>query len=1246
MINTANTSENIILSPIADSYTNEASPDTNYNSDSKLLSRASGGAVQHSYVTFYVPHFVDSATISMYIESGTGTADIILARTSPDWDENVITWNTGLPIKERWQSYEVARVPSVTKGWVTWDVSSVVSEPGYYSFQTRSSYGHSQMFCSTNAAANNPYMAIKTREPSVNIVHNTKTNNDLHSFIVEQGDEIIFTISPDNAANIISYTWFVNKENQDFNSKNFEFIVPFGIEGHPQSEIWEIRVEGTYTNGSKIIREWLISSLSEDEAPEFIDFFIDRDNRWRTGYISDPWGRMLPHYSLSDNYISDGYYTGSDTSTGKVLQTKFNVTSGTFKFKIKNPGILQNMHFKVIGEPRTTFDNSLSTPQWAIEWTANEFHDYFALRNEYGYIPASRRALGQAPGVHWWRSDDDEWRDITIIKTEDGWYSVWENDVLLPHSHANFEDAFNNATKLNLAANSILQMDCIQVYENKYIYPLTTIEYRSYGKWWSLSNPSTGDFSPVDDEGIVVSGRNVTLKQISDSLANPDYMTYNSITRTAVLKKNLSLYDGSELIINNETLIVETTSQSLGIDLKVGVTLRITDSTIIATNYPFIWNFASSISQNVFNPDNTRELSAGSAKRNPINDYRGIFVVENSIIDNTGNLFLDAPYEVRIRNVVFSNHSSIDYGDYSLRGAYENHNQKKRQSYGEKGLWIVPRIDLTSYVVENITFVDSKNDISLKVIGGEWIQDSTTIKDSDLRGVDIIAMKALKHEYYITYRNKNEKSTFALLNALYDEAKLSIGGHPRSVGTYEYDEAEIVTKYYFDTIVKENSGNNIENALIMLDSSNPLCPAESLHEYRHYISDFYTSGEGGVTNYGAGYFDENGNLVGNMHNITYTGGTHTRWANALPLGTAVTDSNGHTALPGSDDPKNSIVLIDYVLTSDAGTLKKESLTYTLNVNAPSGQSVSLTGISPDPTWYREDPNIPTYTITAIVPDNSTSGPNIIGFAPSEDNPFVPGSTKKFRVWTDEILTNMNWYVDGVQASSGSLEYDWSILEGSHTINFEGANGNGAVIQSWSVTGRLQVPEDSKVPESSGSGTSYTPSATSFTASMGSSTTFSVDSEEQFTSTQWYFNGEPVASDTTSYTQNWDASGSFTVSFEGTTDLGTMTRTWNVVVSGSEYSAISIVPSASVVAPGETFSLDVYIDPKQPVTGAQLNLHYSTLASVTAVRDGGLFKVDGLTSTFQGGLIDNSAGVVRDVYSAITGSGKIGRASCR
>lgn len=246
---------------------------------------------------------------------------------------------------------------------------------------------------------------------------------------------------------------------------------------------------------------------------------------------------------------------------------------------------------------------------------------------------------------------------------------------------------------------------------------------------------------------------------------------------------------------------------------------------------------------------------------------------------------------------------------------------------------------------------------------------------------------------------------------------------------------------------------------------------------------------------------------------------------------------------------------------------------------------------------------------------STNGNNV-DFTISELQPYATYVVKKDGINFKEVIADQ----EGTVRFSNSV---WS----QHTFT---------LIQTASGS----TPEEPEVPESSGgSGTSFTPSATSFTSSVGSSTTFSADSEEQFTSAKWYFNGAEVASGT-SYTQNWAASGTFTVRFDGVTDLGTLSRTWDVVVSGSEYSDISIIPSASIVKPGETFSLDVYIDPKQPVTGAQFNLHYGSLASVTSVKDGGLFKTGGLTNTFQSGLIDNSAGVLKNVYSAIVGSGTV------
>jgi hypothetical protein len=91
---------------------------------------------------------------------------------------------------------------------------------------------------------------------------------------------------------------------------------------------------------------------------------------------------------------------------------------------------------------------------------------------------------------------------------------------------------------------------------------------------------------------------------------------------------------------------------------------------------------------------------------------------------------------------------------------------------------------------------------------------------------------------------------------------------------------------------------------------------------------------------------------------------------------------------------------------------------------------------------------------------------------------------------------------------------------------------------------------------------------------------------------------------------------------------------------SEYSSISISPSTTTVAPGESFSLDVYIDPTQALTGSQFDLQYSQLASISTVDEGDLFTTGDLATTFQYDSIDNAAGLLDNVYAAIVGSGTI------
>jgi hypothetical protein len=397
-------------------------------------------------------------------------------------------------------------------------------------------------------------------------------------------------------------------------------------------------------------------------------------------------------------------------------------------------------------------------------------------------------------------------------------------------------------------------------------------------------------------------------------------------------------------------------------------------------------------------------------------------------------------------------------------------------------------------------------------------------------------------------------------------------------------------------------------------------------------------------NFSDGYYldmiilDSNGNTV-SKSNIEFNEVNNfieTSNGMGMDMSSFVVDSNGRTYLPQFNRAQSPVLSGSY---KEAG-LEAITLSNKATVTSPTGDTVTLTDITPDSTWYREDPNTPTYTITAIIPDASSTSPQITGFAPSSDNPFTAGESRKFQVWTDQELTTMKWYVNGNLVSSGSMDYTWKVLSGTNTIMFSGSNANGGVVQTWEVTEGDIVNEG---PVSSGTGLSFTPSATSLTATTGESTTFSVDTTQEFTSAVWSVDGTEVETGTTGHVEAWTTAGTHTVTFDGTAAAGTISRSWTVVVSAaaeSEYSSISISPSTTTVAPGESFSLDVYIDPTQALTGSQFDLQYSQLASISTVDEGDLFTASGLATTFQYDSISNAEGLLDNVYAAIVGSGTI------
>jgi|GEM_PF-4058412 len=205
---------------------------------------------------------------------------------------------------------------------------------------------------------------------------------------------------------------------------------------------------------------------------------------------------------------------------------------------------------------------------------------------------------------------------------------------------------------------------------------------------------------------------------------------------------------------------------------------------------------------------------------------------------------------------------------------------------------------------------------------------------------------------------------------------------------------ETLTSYnYLDVVVKDSSGNPLENATIMVTADRTPYP-----------------------------------IANDFSIITQT----------------TTDSSGHNHFSSEDSTE--LLLVDFIKTYG----NKTNYNYTITI-LKDALTTKIYNIDPDSSWYRPDPNTPTYTITAIIPDaGSTTGLHLTGFAPSESNPFTPGQPKKFVVWTDQILTSMKWYVDGVQVTSSSLNYSWTAASGSHVIEFMGSNANGSVNKVWNV----------------------------------------------------------------------------------------------------------------------------------------------------------------------------------------------------
>ncbi len=93
-----------------------------------------------------------------------------------------------------------------------------------------------------------------------------------------------------------------------------------------------------------------------------------------------------------------------------------------------------------------------------------------------------------------------------------------------------------------------------------------------------------------------------------------------------------------------------------------------------------------------------------------------------------------------------------------------------------------------------------------------------------------------------------------------------------------------------------------------------------------------------------------------------------------------------------------------------------------------------------------------------------------------------------------------------------------------------------------------------------------------------------------------------------------------------------------VTGQSNAAEVAVVPSTQEITPGEIFFMNVSIDPRgTAIAGAQLNIIFnSSSIIVNSITEGDLFGQSGANTYFNSGSINNSTGIVSDIFNAIIG----------
>ena len=111
---------------------------------------------------------------------------------------------------------------------------------------------------------------------------------------------------------------------------------------------------------------------------------------------------------------------------------------------------------------------------------------------------------------------------------------------------------------------------------------------------------------------------------------------------------------------------------------------------------------------------------------------------------------------------------------------------------------------------------------------------------------------------------------------------------------------------------------------------------------------------------------------------------------------------------------------------------------------------------------------------------------------------------------------------------------------------------------------------------------------------------------------------------------------------GITRFSLLIMTIALLIGQVNAANMNIAPSNKTVIQGETFDLNVIIDPQgTAIAGAQLKIAFDkSIVKVNDIKEGNLFKQSGAPTFFNGGTINNSSGTVTNIFDAIIGKANV------